>query len=251
RADLSGLGGVLYALCTGLCDDRPRPVRQVSPGVPDWLADIIDGLHRRELARCFRSAAGVAELLERHLAHLEQPELVPIPRRGGMDLWGVPVWLVVTLGLLLLLPCPCIVTGLMMSTLIGDRPMPLPAAVGGPPVVGGAPSPAGMASWAPEQATGAPDTWPRSGDIVTAWASQTPDGRDEWLLLEYDEPVNPASVLVYETFNPGALSKVSVFQEDGTEVEVWTGMDPTPAGSAKGISEVPVQVDFKTKRVKL
>jgi hypothetical protein len=58
-------------------------------------------------------------------------------------------------------------------------------------------------------------------------------------------------VLVYETFNPGALSKVTVFREDGTEVEAWSGADPTPPGSVKGISEVPVDFNFKTKRVKI
>jgi hypothetical protein len=253
RADLSGLGGVLYALCTGLGEGRRGPVREECPGVADWLADIVDGLNRPEPDRCFRSAAGVAALLERHLAHLEQPDLVPMPRRrGGNGRWVVPVWLVATLGLVLLVS-PCVVAGLLLRILIHDRlaQAPLDPATGMPlPIVGGSPAP-GMASWAPEQATGAPDTWPRAGDIVTAWASQTPDGQDEWLLLEYDEAVAAVKVLVYETFNPGALSKVTVFREDGTEVEAWSGADPTRPGSVKGISEVPVAVDFKTKRVKI
>src|SRR5580704_10247815 len=64
--------------------------------------------------------------------------------------------------------------------------------------------------WGPEQATGPPDTV-GPGDIVTAWASLTPDGQDEWLLLEYAEPVVPAAVLVHETYNPGALCRVTVF----------------------------------------
>src|SRR5205823_2443181 len=38
-------------------------------------------------------------------------------------------------------------------------------------------------NWGPEQATGPPDT-EMAGDIVTAWASRTPDEQDEWLLLE-------------------------------------------------------------------
>jgi uncharacterized protein DUF1549 len=56
---------------------------------------------------------------------------------------------------------------------------------------------------------------------------------------------------VYETFNPGALYRVTVFKADGTEVEVWKGKDPTPVGSGKGVSVIPIKTDFKTKRVKI
>jgi hypothetical protein len=104
--------------------------------------------------------------------------------------------------------------------------------------------------WGPEQATGPPDT-PAAGDIQTAWASRTPDDQDEWLLLEYAEPVVPEAVAVYETYNPGALYRVTVFKLDGEEVEVWKGKDPTPIGSGKGVSEVAFQVPFKANRVKL
>jgi hypothetical protein len=104
--------------------------------------------------------------------------------------------------------------------------------------------------WGPEQATGEPDTT-EAGDIVTAWASLTPDDQDEWLLLEYAEPVVPRAVLVHETYNPGALARVTVFKLDGTEVEVWKGKDPTAPDEAKGVSVIPFKVDFKVNRVKL
>jgi hypothetical protein len=106
-------------------------------------------------------------------------------------------------------------------------------------------------NWGPEQAAGPPDTWPLFGDRVTAWASLTEDGQDEWLLLEYAEPVAPHAVVVYATYNPGALGRVTVFRLDGEEVEVWKGQDPTPIGSEKGISVIPIKVNFKTNRVKL
>jgi len=106
-------------------------------------------------------------------------------------------------------------------------------------------------NWGPEQAAGPPDTWPLAGDRVTAWASLTEDAQDEWLLLEYAEPVIPHAVVVYATYNPGALGRVTVFRLDGEEVEVWKGQDPTPIGSEKGISVIPIKVNFKTNRVKL
>ncbi len=105
--------------------------------------------------------------------------------------------------------------------------------------------------WGPEQVTGPPDTFPMAGDIVTAWASLTEDGDDEWLLLEYAEPVKPTAVLVYETFNPGAVVRVTAFRLDGEEVEVWKGKDPTPVGKANGVSVIPVRVNFKTARIKI
>ncbi|GIW78203.1 MAG: hypothetical protein KatS3mg105_0010 [Gemmatales bacterium] len=101
-----------------------------------------------------------------------------------------------------------------------------------------------------EQAAGPPDT-PRAGDLATAWASRTADGDDEWLLLEYEVPVVPEAVLVYENFKPGALVRVTVFKLDGSEVEVWHGKDPTDADKDSGVSEIKFQCSFKTNRVRI
>jgi hypothetical protein len=103
-------------------------------------------------------------------------------------------------------------------------------------------------NWGPEQATGPPDT-KEAGDRPTAWASQTPDGQDEWLLLEYATPVVPKAVVVHETFNPGAVYRVTAFRLDGKEVEVWKGKDPTPTDKDQGVSVIPVKTKFKTNRI--
>lgn len=104
--------------------------------------------------------------------------------------------------------------------------------------------------YGPEQATGEPDT-NMAGDIPTAWASATPDGAREWLTLEYDEFIRPAAVLVHETYNPGALTRITAFKSDGAEVEIWNGEDPTATDMLSGVSEVPVKVDFKTNRIRI
>jgi hypothetical protein len=105
-------------------------------------------------------------------------------------------------------------------------------------------------AWGPEQATGEPDT-DMAGDIPTAWASASQDGQDEWLTLEYDQPLVPTAVLVHETFNPGALVRVTAFKLDGEEVELWKGTDPTTSDNDKGVSEIPVRVSFPIARVRL
>ena len=105
--------------------------------------------------------------------------------------------------------------------------------------------------WSPGQATGPPDT-PTGGDQITAWASQTPDGQAEWIILDYAEPVVPKAVRIYEIYGSGAVNKVTVFDADGKEVEAWSGVDPTPRGSKIAISEIPLApVGFATRRVKV
>jgi hypothetical protein len=93
RTDLFSLGSVLYATCTGrapfcasgtiavlkrVCEETPTPIRETNPDVPDWLVAIIDKLHAKDPAQRYQSAAEVAELLGRHLAHVQHPSVVPL-----------------------------------------------------------------------------------------------------------------------------------------------------------------------------
>jgi serine/threonine-protein kinase len=94
RADLFSLGSTLYAMCTAhapfraetamavlrrVCDDDPRPVRALNPDVPAWLAAILSKLHAKKPADRFQTAAEVAELLEKCLAHVQQPDTNALP----------------------------------------------------------------------------------------------------------------------------------------------------------------------------
>ncbi len=95
RADLFSLGSVMYAMCTGrppfraettlavlrrICEETPRPPRDINPEVPDWLQAVIEKLHARDPAKRFQTAAEVSELLEQYLAHVQQPATCPRPR---------------------------------------------------------------------------------------------------------------------------------------------------------------------------
>src|SRR5262249_51996774 len=55
----------------------PRPLREVNPEVPDWLEATIARLHAKSPAERYQSAAEVAELFGRHLAHLQLPGMKP------------------------------------------------------------------------------------------------------------------------------------------------------------------------------
>lgn len=116
-------------------------------------------------------------------------------------------------------------------------------------ISGAVPPPVAVAakrSWGPEQACGPPDT-PEYGDVTTAWASRTADGPDEWLRLHYDRPVRPSAVHIYETYNPGAVDRITATSPSGTEVELWRGQDPVPQGNAKGTAKIAVRCDFDTQ----
>ncbi len=104
--------------------------------------------------------------------------------------------------------------------------------------------------WGPLQATGAPDT-PEYGDHVTAWASATPDDGPEWLLLSFSEAVRPARLRVWQSYNPGAIVKISGFGADNQEMLLWQGKDPLAGTATLGVAEFALQADVPVNRVKL
>jgi serine/threonine protein kinase len=94
RADLFSLGSVLYAMCTGdtpfaagtplavlrrITDEKPKPIHELNPTIPDWLIEIVETLQAKDPADRFESATEVAELLQQHLAHLQHPSSVVMP----------------------------------------------------------------------------------------------------------------------------------------------------------------------------
>jgi hypothetical protein len=128
-------------------------------------------------------------------------------------------------------------------------------------------------SWGPAQATGAPNT-PRAGDIPTAWASQSQDGQIEWLELTYEDAIVPQEFIIHETYNPGAVFKISVIKNaeeqpveadaaedepaagdpaagDEREIVIWEGVDPTRVGARRGVSRIEVDTKVKSKTFRI
>ena len=92
RSDLFSLGSVLYTLCTGqtafaagntvavlrrVCEETPRPIREVNPDIPEWLAAVVNKLLAKEPGERFQTATELAEVLGQHLAQLQQSRLAP------------------------------------------------------------------------------------------------------------------------------------------------------------------------------
>ncbi len=115
RADLFSLGSVLYTMCTGrppfraantlavlrrVSEDTPRPIREINPEIPDWLADIVAKLMAKEPSERFQSAGEVEEILGRHLAQLQHaawtpPPRSPAPAAANSDVVGLPTSLTI------------------------------------------------------------------------------------------------------------------------------------------------------------
>jgi serine/threonine protein kinase len=81
RSDLFSLGAILYEMCAGqppfpgnsalailkqIVDTKHRPLRELNPSVPDWLAETIDWLLAKKPADRIQTAGQLAELLEFH-----------------------------------------------------------------------------------------------------------------------------------------------------------------------------------------
>jgi WD40 repeat protein len=79
RSDLFSLGAVLYEMCTGrppflgdspvhvmrqVAEEKQRPVRELNPIIPGWLAETIDRLLAKKPADRIQSAAHLAELFD-------------------------------------------------------------------------------------------------------------------------------------------------------------------------------------------
>lgn len=79
RSDLFSLGAVLYEMCAGqppfqgnsalailkqITDVKHRPLRELNPSTPEWLADTIDWLLAKKPGDRIQSAEHLAELLE-------------------------------------------------------------------------------------------------------------------------------------------------------------------------------------------
>jgi len=59
-----------------------------------------------------------------------------------------------------------------------------------------------------------------------SWRPTTRDRGLEWIEVRFARPVNATAIEVYETLNPGAITRVVIIDADGNEHEVWTGEDP-------------------------
>ena len=113
RADLFSLGSVMYQMACGrppfrasttmavlkrVCEDTPRPIKDLIPEAPEWLCAIIDRLLEKDRDDRFQTADEVVEILERCQLELLASGVVSFPvrrnanRRATSTKRGVKSW---------------------------------------------------------------------------------------------------------------------------------------------------------------
>ncbi len=83
-----------------------------------------------------------------------------------------------------------------------------------------------------------------------SWRTNRQDDGEEWIELRYSLPVWASAIEVYESFNPGAVTAVSVLNEEGEWHRVWEGEDPNRACPSVLRIEFS-QLEFSTREVRL
>lgn len=106
-------------------------------------------------------------------------------------------------------------------------------------------------SWSIDQILGKPDTV-GFGDIGTAWASSTQDGREEWVVVEFPRTVAADQIKVYENHCPGAVARIYSVDMTGKETLVWRGKDPLRDRQlAGGVANIKFADQPKTRRFRI
>ena len=106
----------------------------------------------------------------------------------------------------------------------------------------------GAASWSVDQVLGEPDTR-RHGDFTTAWASKDPNGGIEWLEVDFERAVLPDSVIIHESFNPGAIIRIEALSPANRYLTIWSGS----ASAADDLREfaVPYSLSSPTRTLRV
>ncbi len=72
---------------------------------------------------------------------------------------------------------------------------------------------------------------------------------EEWIELEYQTHVYATAVKIYQSYNPGAVTKLEVKDEKGEYHTIWTGDDET---SGLGSLDITFpKINFKTNIIKI
>eukprot|EP01080_Neovahlkampfia_damariscottae_P005516 gene5516-9333_t len=105
--------------------------------------------------------------------------------------------------------------------------------------------------WNPQNMVGKSNTYPKYGDLKTAWAPSSSNGTKEWVELTFEKHVVPTKIIIYETYNPGACVKISGKDKKGNWVELWSGSKQPNIGKATKNEQKLKQVDFLVNEIRL
>jgi hypothetical protein len=108
------------------------------------------------------------------------------------------------------------------------------------------------APWSSFKLKGKPDV-EEYGDNGKAWASKEQNKGIEWLKLTFPKAVYATDVRIRQSFNPGAIIKIELFDDKGKSHTIWEGVDKTKyaPNTIKYFTASFEKTDYKTKIVKI
>ncbi|MEZ4367121.1 MAG: hypothetical protein R2939_12685 [Kofleriaceae bacterium] len=117
---------------------------------------------------------------------------------------------------------------------LAPRSAPSPSAVTWATRVVSLSSQYGDPQWSATQALGAPDTYPATGDLPTAWAPRTADGGHEFIEVGLPAPTRIRAVVVAETMGAGAITEIDARAAPGGVRERLVSVPVTPGAHVGG-----------------
>jgi len=109
----------------------------------------------------------------------------------------------------------------------------------------------GVGSWGADNLVGSPQTFPRYGDISSAWAPLTSSGSEEFLHLRFSQAVYVCGVDIFETWNPGCV--VKLLAHDGQNWHtLWSGPLQQPLPEIPRVFSPPFScTPFKSNEIRI
>lgn len=93
--------------------------------------------------------------------------------------------------------------------------------------------------WSRAQVVGRPNVYPEHGDIAGAWATREASAGTEWIEVGFEPPRRATSLLIVETFNPGAVVRVDDLTDPARPTVLWSGTTAVTSESRVFELELP------------
>lgn len=107
--------------------------------------------------------------------------------------------------------------------------------------------------YAPQQILGKPSIVPNKKSAYCSWIPATENGGIEYIAVSFKKAIVPRQVVVFETYNMGAIKEVWVYPSESLEngTQIYDNPTPQPKEVAEPLHVFPQNLNQKVKSVKV
>jgi len=92
-------------------------------------------------------------------------------------------------------------------------------------------------NWCVNNILGKPNLFPQGGKCVSAWTSKGAKSKSEYIVIEFPNKIEIKQILVFESYNPGAISTIQIY--DGNDkAQIVYNTIPSPYKKSKRILSI-------------